>query len=136
MLEARSEYFRVMFRSGMLGLPEGAVQEEVISVVVPDTYIGFLRMLTFIYTHCLPEATINTLLDDLFTADRYNLQEMRLYCESMVRISDGNWIDVLRVAKVINSHRLESESLAFLCMRSEELKKLQKDSNSGITSKI
>lgn len=117
----------------MLGLPEGAVQQEVISVVVPDSYIGFLRLLTFVYTHCLPEATIDALLDDLLTADRYNLQDMRLYCESMIRISESNWLDVLRVGHAINSARLVSETLAFLCLQSGELKKLHEDIGSGVT---
>jgi hypothetical protein len=116
----------------MLGLPEGAIQQDVISVVVPDSYIGFLRLLTFVYTNCLPEATIDALLHDLLTADRYNLQDMRLYCESMIRISESNWLDVLRVGNAINSARLLSETYAFLCFQSGELKKLHEDLGLGV----
>ena len=111
-----------MFRSGMMESVDQP-QESAISVVVPDSYVGFLRLLTFLYTNCLPEGANDILLDDLLTADRYNLTDMRLYCESMIRIDSGNWFDVMRAARSIDSQRLIRDVLSFLRENSSELKR-------------
>ncbi len=67
-LEGRCEYFRAMFRSGMAEsfLPGRAVTD----VVVPDSFVGFLRLLIFIYTNTLPDGSDGALLEDLMAADR------------------------------------------------------------------
>lgn len=89
-LEARCAYFRGMFRSGM-----AESRGELIDVVVPgnlqhvsyynrfffmislfgfniytDTFVGFLRLLIFIYTGTLPDGSDGALLEDLMAADR------------------------------------------------------------------
>lgn len=71
MLECRSEYFTAMFRSGMSESTDAA--EELVGVIVPDSYVGFLRLLTFLYTSTLPEGSSDVLLDDLLTADRSSM---------------------------------------------------------------
>lgn len=59
-------YFQAMLTSGMReGRMEGVVQ-----VVVPDSFVGVLRMLIFIYTGTLPDGSDGVLLEDLMAADR------------------------------------------------------------------
>jgi alpha-tubulin suppressor-like RCC1 family protein len=76
-LESRCEYFRVMFRSGSTGAKVITNKEKngkfggIIDVVVPDSFIGFLRFLIFIYTDSLPDGADESLLEDLLSADRY-----------------------------------------------------------------
>ena len=120
-LEARSEYFQAMFRSGMSESIEDN-QQQLISVVVPDTYVGFLRMLTFIYTSYLPEAENEMLIDDLITADRYNLLDMRLACESMIKPDRETWGEILRVGTQIDSSRLLEDVKCYLCENTAALK--------------
>lgn len=93
-LESRCAYFRGMFRGGMM-----ESRSELIDVVVPgkillhemfniflfscsmditfysyiDTFVGFLRLLIFIYTGTLPDGSDGALLEDLMAADRYIL---------------------------------------------------------------
>ena len=66
-LQSRSGYFRAMFRSGMREAEEvgGAAQ-----VAVPDTFVGLLRLLIYMYTATLPEGADGQLLEDLMAADR------------------------------------------------------------------
>jgi len=112
-LESRSEYFQAMFRSGMSESLDN--QQQLISVVVPDSYIGFLRMLTFIYTSYLPEAPNDVLIDDLITADRYSLTDMRLHCESMIKPDRENWGEILRIGTQIESNKLVEDVRIYLC---------------------
>lgn len=69
LLETRCEYFRAMFRSGMSEDAEG-YSGGMVDVVVPDTFVGFLRLLIFIYTDTLPDGSDGALLEDLMSADR------------------------------------------------------------------
>lgn len=78
-LEARCEYFRVLFSSGMSesmefqksvdGDPENEIP-AVVDIVVPDTFVGLLRLLIFLYTDILPDGADGALLEDLMSADR------------------------------------------------------------------
>jgi hypothetical protein len=43
-----------------------------VDVVVPDTFVGFLRLLIFIYTGTLPDGSDGAILEDLMAADRYD----------------------------------------------------------------
>jgi len=77
-----------------------------VDVVVPDSYVGFLRLLSFLYTGCVPEGEGVQLLDDLLVADRYTLGDMRGICESMIQPDSDTWVDTWRVALAIGSQRL------------------------------
>lgn len=74
-LEARSPYFRAMFRSGMI--ESFVVNGKPTDIVVPDSFVCLLRMLIFLYTDLLPEGSDTALLEDLLTADRYHIMDMR-----------------------------------------------------------
>jgi hypothetical protein len=80
--------------------------QQIIDVVLPDTFIGFLRLLTYVYTNCLPDGSSDALLDDLLTADRYDFIDMRFYCESMLKPDPDNWVEIYIVASSISSTRL------------------------------
>lgn len=69
-LSARSQYFHAMFSSGMR---ESNMKE----IVVEDSHVGLLRLLTFIYSDSVRPATEDILLEDLITADRYGLKRMK-----------------------------------------------------------
>lgn len=74
-LEARCEYFRIMFTSGMA--ESNAVNEEsapaMVDIVVPDSFVGLLRFLIYLYTDILPDGSDGALLEDLMSADRYQV---------------------------------------------------------------
>ena len=109
-LESRCEYFRAMFRSGMAETFENGSQSTapaLLDVVVPDSFVGFLRLLIFIYTDTLPDGSDEALLEDLLSADRYDMADMKLTCESMLVVNDDNWLDVIQVAEMVTSHRLK-----------------------------
>jgi hypothetical protein len=111
-LEARSSYFRAMFRSGML--EAFAVNGKPTDILVPDSFVCLLRMLIFLYTDLLPEGNDSSLLEDLITADRYQLSDMKCVCESMLVPTKTNWLEVLRVADLVNSSRLREETICFI----------------------
>lgn len=111
-LEARSTYFRAMFRSGML--EAFVVNGKPTDIVVPDSFVCLLRMLIFLYTDLLPEGNDSSLLEDLITADRYQLSDMKCMCESMIVPTKTNWLEVLRVADLVNSSRLREETICFI----------------------
>jgi hypothetical protein len=69
-LETRCEYFQAMFRSGMMEGMSVNNSYSVVDVIVPDSFIGFLRLLIFIYTNTLPDGSDGALLEDLMAADR------------------------------------------------------------------
>jgi hypothetical protein len=79
-----------------------------------DTFVGFLRLLIFLYTGTLPDGSDGALLEDLMAADRYVIPEMKLLCENMLVPSESNWLDLLRAAQLLNSLRLELQVMAFL----------------------
>lgn len=122
-LEARCEYFRVLFSSGMSesiqfqrssdGDPENEVP-AVVDVVVPDTFVGLLRLLIFLYTDVLPDGADGALLEDLMSADRYQVHDMKRLCESMLVPSADNWLDLLRAATLFSSPQLEADVMVFL----------------------
>jgi hypothetical protein len=76
-LEARCEYFQIMFGSGMA--ESSAVNEDSVSgggmvdIVVPDSFVGLLRFLIYLYTDILPDGSDGALLEDLMSADRYQV---------------------------------------------------------------
>jgi hypothetical protein len=112
-LEARCEYFRAMFRSGMSEAAE-APTGGAVDVVVPDTFVGFLRLLIFLYTDALPDGSDGALLEDLMSADRYNVPDMRRVVESMLVPSASNWLDLLQAAEVVRSAPLRHSVEGFL----------------------
>jgi alpha-tubulin suppressor-like RCC1 family protein len=71
-LSASSEYFAKMFS---FGLDDG--QRESLEVVVPDAYVGMLRMLLWIYTGYIDSSDESIVLEDLMAADRFQLLEMK-----------------------------------------------------------
>lgn len=84
-LESRCPYFRAMFqsnfaetasinsahKSGGATQASNLAQQRIVDVVVPDSFVGFLRLLIFIYTDTLPDGSDGALLEDLMAADRY-----------------------------------------------------------------
>ena len=125
LLESRSPYFRALFRSGgMMHQPRSHVVQRgpgrrrertsVVDIVVPDTFVGFLRLLLFVYTDTLPDGSDDALLEDLLAADRYGLQDMKDLCESMLAPSKANWFNVLRAAELVNSDKLRALTASFL----------------------
>lgn len=66
-LEARSDYFKKMFRSGFA---ESDGSNRMVDVVIPGSFVGFLRLLLFMYTSTLPDGSDAALLEDLETANR------------------------------------------------------------------
>ncbi len=111
-LEARSPYFRAMFRSGMI--ESFVVNGKPTDIVVPDSFVCLLRMLIFLYTDLLPEGSDTALLEDLLTADRYHIMDMRCLCENMLAPNKYNWIELLRVSNMVNSTRLKLETMCFV----------------------
>jgi len=105
-LEARCAYFRAMFRTGMAETQDST---GVFDVIVPDSFIGFLRFIIFIYTSTLPDGSDGALLEDLMSADRYGMTDMIRTCESMLCPSSSNWLDILRASHLIGSTRLQLE---------------------------
>lgn len=111
-LESRCDYFQAMFRN--ISMNSTVASNNIIDVVVPDTFVGFLRMLIFLYTDFLPDGSDGALLEDIMSADRYNLVDMRTLIESMLVPSRTNWLDLLRTADSIGSKRLLRMCLCFL----------------------
>lgn len=144
-LESRCEYFRAMFRHGLStgataaanrrgGGPRGvAGAGGVIDVVVPDTFIGFLRFLIFLYTDSIPDGSDNVVIEDLMSADRYNMPDLKSLCESMLVPSKDNWIDLLHAADLIRSKYLQLQVVCFLrdnmSVLNEHLRVEDKDGN-------
>lgn len=133
-LEARCEYFRVLFNSGLSEslhfqkTPDGDPDNEipaVVDIVVPDTFVGLLRLLIFLYTDVLPDGADGALLEDLMSADRYQVHDLKRLCESMLIPSHDNWIDLLRAATLFNSPQLEVDVLAFLRDNVEDVMKVK-----------
>jgi hypothetical protein len=66
-----------MFGSGMA--ESSAVNEDSVSgggmvdIVVPDSFVGLLRFLIYLYTDILPDGSDGALLEDLMSADRYQV---------------------------------------------------------------
>jgi hypothetical protein len=55
-----------------------AVNEEstvggMVDIVVPDSFVGLLRFLIYLYTDILPDGSDGALLEDLMSADRYQV---------------------------------------------------------------
>ncbi len=111
-LESRCDYFRAMFRNSSMN--STIASNNIIDVVVPDTFVGFLRTLIFLYTDTLPDGSDGALLEDIMSADRYNLIDMRTLIESMLVPSRTNWLDLLRTADSIGSKRLLHMCSCFL----------------------
>ena len=47
-------------------------------------------------------------------AVRYELEDMKLLCECMLVPAKSNWLDLLRAADVLGSHRLHAQTVGFL----------------------
>lgn len=110
-LAAQSEYFCAMFRSGMR---EGAIRAHApVEIAVPDSYGCMARLLLFLYSGTLAAASNDDVVEDLMAADRYRLLELKRLCESMVRITPGNCLDVFRVADLYSAPRLRHSALSF-----------------------
>jgi alpha-tubulin suppressor-like RCC1 family protein len=120
-LSARSAYFAAMFRSGGANESEGrGGKKSVVDVQVPDSYVGLLRMLVFIYCGNLAESNVDALLEDLMAADRYQLWDMKKMCESMIAVTPENAAATLDVACVVGAERLKVEALSVLSRKLEQ----------------
>jgi hypothetical protein len=85
-----------------------------VDVVVPDSFVGFLRLLIFLYTDTLPAGADGVILEDLMAADRYQVPQMRVLCENMLVPTKYNWLDLLRAANMLNAQRLFAQTVAFV----------------------
>ena len=128
-LEARCGYFRALFRSGM----QDAEVDEAgkLDVIVPDSFVGFLRFVIFLYTNTLPDGSDLALLEDLLVADRYGATDMTRLCESMLGPTPTNWIDLLRAAHLVRSNRLIVEVEGWLRDNLHELRAPDADDVNG-----
>ncbi|CAM9459081.1 unnamed protein product, partial [Chrysoparadoxa australica] len=114
-LTSQSEYFKAMFRSGMQeGSASQGTKDAVVEVVVPDTAVGILRLLLYLYSNNLASTTTETLLEDLEAADRYQVLGMKQLCQSMIKVDDANCLDVLHVADISDAPLLYQAALAHL----------------------
>lgn len=125
-LEARCAYFRAMFQSDFAetasmskshhsyGSHHSIAQQRMVEVVLPDSFVGLLRLLIFLYTDTLPDGSDGALLEDLMAADRYGLLEMKSLCENMLIPNRHNWLDLLRAADLLQAHTLKRNVVSFL----------------------
>lgn len=90
---------------------------------IVDTFIGFLRLVIYIYTSTLPEGSDGQILEDMMAADRYNIPLMKALCESMLQVTYYNWLDLLRAATMFNSAKLQQDVRGFLSMHPGLLEK-------------
>jgi hypothetical protein len=74
----------------------------------------FLRLLIYLYTDTLPDGTDAALLEDLLCADRYGISDMKEVCENMLVPSTDNWLEILNVADMLRSKRLQLEVDGFV----------------------
>lgn len=68
-----------MFSGGMAesAAISASIDDEapaVVDIVVPDSFVGLLRFLIFLYTDILPDGSDGALLEDLMSADRYQVR--------------------------------------------------------------
>lgn len=64
----------MMFSSGMsefIGILEES--SPMVDIVVPDSFVGLLRFLIYLYTDILPDGSDGAILEDLMSADRYQV---------------------------------------------------------------
>ncbi|CAN0090833.1 unnamed protein product, partial [Ectocarpus fasciculatus] len=113
-LSCQSEYFAAMFRfrdqmrrgasDNSSGRDEhGGHSTAMAEIVVPDSYAGFARLLLFLYTGVLPDASPESVLEDLVSADRYRLLGMKRVSQSMVRLAAGSCVQALEAAEMVNA---------------------------------
>lgn len=113
-LGTRSDYFRAMFASGMREVG-GAIAP--VEVHVPDSHIGMLRLLRYLYTDLLSDGETTLLLEDLVAADRYGLLQMRLACESSLATavsSINEALAAMQVAQSIGASSLKTEMIQYI----------------------
>jgi len=133
-LTARSTYFNAMFRtSGALDAGEDDGDDEgsrgssrssgsksrrrhrnVTEIVVPDTYVGLLRLLLYIYSGNLADGNSDALLEDLMAADRYQLKEMKNICSSTIIVTPENSMSVLDVGTRFECPRLRNDAVGVI----------------------
>ena len=75
-LEARCDYFRAMFR---FHRDAQSAHADGVDVMVPDSFVGLLRLFLFLYSDTLPQGSDDTLLQDLLAADRLFCNRLRIY---------------------------------------------------------
>ena len=76
---------------------------------MPDSYVGLLRLLLYVYSGALADSNTDALLEDLVAADRYQLRDMKKLCESMIVVTPENAASVLDVAIGAGGVRLRKE---------------------------
>lgn len=63
-----------MFSSGMSESVEILEDSSpMVDIVVPDSFVGLLRFLIYLYTDILPDGSDGAILEDLMSADRYQV---------------------------------------------------------------
>ena len=119
-LAARSSYFSGMFRSGSFDAGSGKRRKGMLEIQVPDSYVGLLRVLVFVYCGNLADSNADAVLEDLLAADRYALFDMKRSCESTIKVTASNAAAVLDVACVLDASRLKAEAASVLARRLRE----------------
>lgn len=110
----RCEYFRILFNSNSLTATSESDDDAVVDIVVPDTFVGLLRFLIYLYTDILPDGSDGALLEDLMSADRYQMNDMKILCENMLVPAHSNWLDLLRASQLFHCNQLETSVKCFL----------------------
>ncbi|KAI8498524.1 hypothetical protein Bbelb_237260 [Branchiostoma belcheri] len=114
-LAASSDYFRVMFTSGMKECSEDTITLEGVS---PD---GLRRVIDFMYTTTIT-LTENTIVATLDTASQLQIQPVLELCGEYIveQMDEENCFDILRVANLYGLNTM-SETTDFLDMSEESL---------------
>jgi len=78
------------------------------------SFVGFLRLLLYMYTSTLPDGSDAALLEDLETANRFCIPSMKILCENMLYPTKSNWKDLLYIAEALDLQRVKLEVLVYL----------------------
>ena len=83
---------------------------------MPGSYNECVRLLFYLYTGFLPPTNENIycekdLVDDLINAERYQLKDLKSYCDSTIIVTVENATDMLLLGIKTNSYRLKIQAM-------------------------
>lgn len=107
-LSAASGYF-----AKVLDEAKGKKKSSKVILELPGTYSGALRLLTFLYTGCLPSSNNNEndLIEDLENSHRYKLPALKYQSDNRIKVTEENAVDMLLLAHKVQSPRLRTRSM-------------------------
>jgi hypothetical protein len=68
----------------------------------------------------LPEGSDGQLLEDLLSADRYQLMDMKSLVVHMLQVNQANWLDLLRAASIVDAPKILSDVQGYLYSNYEQ----------------